>query len=64
MKKKNNFVKVSIKICPRVTDVMQLYPWQKVILTDNSGSWYVFEEIDDAFDYMNANHNKNLHLIY
>lgn len=64
MNKKNKSVVVSIKICPRVTDVMELYPWQKVILTDNSGSWYVFEDIDDAFDYMKVNHSKNLHLIY
>lgn len=64
MKKKNKSVVVSIKIFPRVTDVMEFYPWQKVILTDNSGSWYVFEDIDDAFDYLKANHSKNLHLIY
>ena len=64
MKKKNKSVVVSIKIFPRVTDVMVFYPWQKVILTDNSGSWYVFEDIDDAFDYMKENYNKNLHLIY
>ena len=64
MKKKNKFVQISTKICPRVTDVMELYPWQKVILTDNSGSWYVFEDIDECFAYMNENHNKNLHLIY
>lgn len=64
MKNKNKFVKVSIKILPRVTDVMEFYPWQKVILTDNSYFWYVFEDIDEAFDYMRENHNKNLHLIY
>ncbi len=64
MKKKNKFVEVSIKIFPRVTDVMEFYPWQNVILTDNCGTWYVFEDIDDAFDYLKANHSKNLHLIY
>ena len=64
MKKKNKSVVVSIKIFPRVTDVMEFYPWQKVILTDNSCFWYVFEDIDDAFDYMKENRNLNLHLIY
>ena len=64
MKKKNKSVVVSINIFPRVTDVMEFYPWQKVILTDNSVSWYVFEDIDDAFDYLKVNHNKNLHFIY
>ena len=64
MKKKNKFVQISTKICPRVTDVMELYPWHQVILTDNSGFWYVFEDIDDCFAYMNKNYNKNLHFIY
>ena len=64
MKKKNKFVKVSIKFLPRFTDVLEFYPWQQVILTDNSCFWYVFEDIDDAFDYMKENRNLNIHLVY
>lgn len=62
MKAKNKTVKISTAICPRVTDVMQLYPWHNVILLDNSGMWFVFEDTNDALDAMSA--NRTLHLIY
>lgn len=62
MKKKNKFVKISTSICPRVTDVMELYPWHNVILLDNSGIWFVFEDTNDALDAMAS--SRSLHLIY
>lgn len=62
MKAKNRTVKISTSICPRVTDVMELYPWHQVILLHNSGIWFVFEDTNDALDALSS--NRNLHLIY
>lgn len=61
MKTKNRFAKISKAICPSLTDLYLIYPWYNAILIDDTGTWAVFEDTNEAIEFMKSNPSFYLH---